>query len=113
VERLQGLGAFVLTASMSAQHGHLLMKLPQDKPREWVGLAKKHAWFVARDAGWEGLLWGVRSQALPIKDRAHQLNVHRYILKHKEQGAWVWRWQPATELSPGSAVPGLSAEGND
>ena len=48
-----------------------------------------------------------------FKDREHQLNVFHYILRHAEEGAWVWDFrtanpQPPTE-SPGTAVPGLSA----
>jgi hypothetical protein len=93
VERLQGMGGFVLSAACARQHGHLLAKLPGGTTREWTGLAKRHAWFVARDKGWTGKMWGIRSKGLPIRDRAHQLNVHRYILNHAKEGAWVWEWK--------------------
>ena len=93
VERLQGLGGFVLSAACARQHGHILAKLPGGSAREWTGLAKRHAWFVARDKGWVGKMWGIRSKALPIRDRTHQLNVHRYILNHAKEGAWVWGWK--------------------
>lgn len=113
VERFQGLGGFVLCAAMSGRHGHLLVKLPGAVGREWAGQAKRHAWFVARDAGWTGKLWGIRSRALPVKDRPHQVNAYHYILAHEEEGAWVWKWtKPSPGVappSPGAAPPGESA----
>ena len=93
VARLQELGAFVLCAAVSRQHAHLLAKLRRRKARNWSGLAKKHAWFEARDQGWVGKLWGKRGKQLPIRDRQHQLNVYRYILNHAREGAWVWSWK--------------------
>jgi len=89
-ERLQGLGAVMFCISMSGQHAHGLAKMPRPLVREWGGLAKKHAWFVARDHGWKEKLWGKRSQAIRVKTREHQLNVYRYIMDHAEEGAWVW-----------------------
>jgi hypothetical protein len=96
VARLQNLGAFVLCASVSRQHVHILAKVPRTLARQWSGLAKKHAWFVARDAGWIGKMWGKRGKQLPVRDRAHQLNVHRYILAHSREGAWIWVWKRKT-----------------
>jgi hypothetical protein len=88
------LGAFVLCASVSRQHVHLLAKLPRNQARPWSGLAKKHARFVARDHGWMGKMWGKRGKQMPVRDRQHQLNVYRYILSHaKQEGAWVWCWK--------------------
>jgi hypothetical protein len=101
VERLQGLGGFVLCAALSRQHGHLLVKCPRGMARAWTGLAKKHAWFIARDAGWRSKLWGIRSRAIEIRERRHQLNVYRYILGHAPQGAWLWKWHPASGALPG------------
>jgi hypothetical protein len=100
VERMQMLGGFVLCASQSGQHGHLLLKCPRGVARGWIGLAKRHAWFVARDAGWQSKLWGIRSRAIEVRDRRHQLNVYRYILKHIREGAWVWAWQPPAGAGP-------------
>ena len=54
-ERLIGLGAEVIAISMSATHAHILAKVPDSKDiqRDWMGLAKKHAWFLARDKGYK------------------------------------------------------------
>jgi hypothetical protein len=90
VERLQGLGALVLCASVSGQHIHTLTKIPFRQGRLWHGLAKRHVWFTLRDRSWQGKVWGKRGKVVLINDRQHQLNAYRYILRHVEQGAWVW-----------------------
>jgi hypothetical protein len=93
VERFQKLGAFVLCASVSRQHAHLLVKTPRKLARPWSGLAKKHAWFVAREKGWKEMMWGKRGKQLPVRNRAHQLNVYQYILAHEKEGARIWLWK--------------------
>ena len=80
-------------AAVSRQHAHVLARLPRKFARPWSALAKKHAWFVARDHGWVGKMWGKRGKQDPVRDRRHQLNVYRYILEPKKQGAWVWCWK--------------------
>lgn len=89
-ERLQGFGTLLLCESVSGQHIHILAKMPYGCVRWWLGKAKRHVWFVLRDRGWVGKLWGKRGKYLPVKDRPHQLNVYYYILRHAAQGAWVW-----------------------
>jgi NAD(P)-dependent dehydrogenase (short-subunit alcohol dehydrogenase family) len=90
-ERLTNLGATVICVAVAGRHAHLLAKIPSEFTRHWTGLAKRHACYVLRDTGWSGKsLWGKRGKWLPIRDRAHQLNVYRYILRHRGQGAWTW-----------------------
>jgi hypothetical protein len=86
-DRLQQLGSDVLGIAVAAKHVHAQAKLPFNVGREWLGLALKHAWFVARDQGWIGKLWANRSRAIPIKDRQHQENVYHSILNHVQEGA--------------------------
>jgi hypothetical protein len=90
VERLQSLGGFVLTASVSKTHIHMLVKVPSHEARNWTGLAKKHAWFEMRDAGWKDKLWAKRGKIQPIHNRKHQNYCFAYILRHIHEGAWVW-----------------------
>ncbi len=104
-ERLQGLGALVVCLSVSGQHLHVLVKMPFGQSRRWMGLAKRHVWFVLRDRGWIGKLWGKRGKTVVIKDRAHQLNVYRYILRHAAQGAWVWTMVSKHQPPPPSPRP--------
>jgi hypothetical protein len=90
IERLQQLGGFVLTAAVTGTHVHILAKMPCIQARNWVGLAKKHAWFEMRDAGWNKKLWAKRGKINRIRDRNHHRNCFAYIVKHLHQGAWVW-----------------------
>ena len=90
-DKLEKLGAVVACLSISAKHGHLLVKLPPSQTRLWVGHAKRHAWFELRETGWSRKLWAERPKFIPIRDRAHQLNVYRYILRHAHEGAYVWK----------------------
>lgn len=91
-DKLEALGAFVLVVSVGGQHAHVLAKLPQATARDWVGRAKKHVWFELRDRGRVGHVWGKRSKELPVKDRPHHVNTYNYILRHRDEGAWVWSW---------------------
>ncbi len=97
-QRLEQLGAFVLCVSVSGQHAHILAKMPSGTARVWSGLAKAHAWHVARSQGWLEKLWARRGKAKPICSRQHQLNVYHYILAHAQDGAWVWKWRREQEL---------------
>src|SRR5262245_40423459 len=96
-DRLIELEAEVIAVSMSAMHAHVQAKLPPKVPRKWMGFAKAHAWFVARDHGWVGQLWAKRSRATPINDRRHQENTFHYIVGHKQEGAWVWTFRDPVE----------------
>ena len=61
-----------------------------DPARTLAGTAKLTAWFALRDRGWKQKLWAQRSKAVPINDEDHRAAAHRYILRHREVGAWVW-----------------------
>jgi acetylornithine deacetylase len=107
-ERLVELGAEVIALGVSAAHAHIQARMLASCPRKWTGLAKKHAWHVAIERGWQGALWAKRSKATPIKDRAHQENTFDYIIRHRGQGAWVWTYRdPCPEKSPPVATGGL------
>lgn len=92
-ERLTGLIAEIISIAVSGQHVHFQARMPKPMPRKWTGLAKKHAWHEAVERGWTGELWAKRSKATPINDRKHQENVFHYVLRHKEEGAWVWSFR--------------------
>jgi REP element-mobilizing transposase RayT len=109
---LHDLGSVVVAISVDAQHVHLLAKLPTLQAKLWIGKAKKHAWFQLRDGGWKGKLWSEGSQAEVVRNRTHQLNVYRYIVRHAAHGAWVWKWgDPVAPPSP-PAAPGGNGGGN-
>jgi REP element-mobilizing transposase RayT len=97
-EKLGSVEIQVLIVSVDARHLHLLGRFHDHAPRAWVGKAKKHSSHLLRQGGLrteEGGLWARRTRADPIRDRAHQLNVFGYILRHREKGAAVWRFDRA------------------
>jgi hypothetical protein len=89
-DRLQQESGRVLAIACGGQHLHVQVQLPDGDARIPVGLAKRHATFVAHANGFVGKLWGLRPKIVRIDSRAHQQNVYRYILCHEEEGAWVW-----------------------
>ncbi len=67
-----------------------------DPPRHYVGIAKMRATRALGKARLAppGTVWAKRCKVTPIRDRAHQLNVARYIAKHANRGGVVWAvWQ--------------------
>jgi hypothetical protein len=97
VARLQKLNALVACIAVARQHAHILAKLAPREARSIVGAAKKHAWFTLREQGRARRLWGGLSKCTPIKDRSHQLNAYRYIMRHVREGAVIWRIKKAGE----------------
>ena len=91
VAKLRQYTAHVLALSVSSNHVHILAKMRMNEiPRLWVGYAKREAIFRLKAIGWKGKLWGKRSGISAIKDREHQLSTFHYILRHQNEGAWIW-----------------------
>lgn len=92
VERLQLENIEVSSASLNSSHLHVLARFNDRNPRHWIGRAKCHASMVCKEI--DGLphdgLWAKRSKAEPIKDRQHQVRTFYYILKHRNEGAYVY-----------------------
>ena len=100
----------VLAVSVSATHMHTLARFPKptfskrglpdtptsainDPVRHLIGVAKKESSKALTRAGLAapGGVWARKGKIVPIRNRAHQVNVYKYILEHarKEQAA-VW-----------------------
>jgi REP element-mobilizing transposase RayT len=79
--------------SVDDHHYHLLARFPDDDVRKWVGIAKSRSSRAISESGMAppGGVWALRNKVTPINDRAHQIAVARYILKHGAKGAAVWR----------------------
>ncbi len=84
----------LLIAAVDRVHLHLLALFSDLNPRHWVGIAKKESSAYMKQEGLApiGGLWATRCKPQPIKDRAHQLNTFRYLLKHRLKGAEIWRF---------------------
>jgi hypothetical protein len=99
VSRLQSFNLDVVVAALDDHHLHILARFPHRNPRHYLGIAKKHTSHVLRDLQngiSDGGIWSKRSKCIPIRDRAHQLNVARYIYAHKNRGAAIWRIRTET-----------------
>ncbi len=92
LDKLSRSGALVICIAVAGQHVHFLAKMPSSKVRKLSGAAKKHVTFELRNHGWKGKVWGLRGKVIPIHDRRNQLNVFSYILRHRDEGAWIWQW---------------------
>ncbi len=73
-------------------------------PRHLFGRAKMHASRELGDAGLKSsrALWGRRSHVKPVSGRAHQLNVYRYIVRHRvRERAALWTFCDGLLPPPG------------
>ena len=87
-------GHRVLAIAVDAHHVHLLVELPMDRKevKQIVGSWKQKASHVVRET-LPGSIWSKSCDPIRIKDRAHHERVYRYILGHRDQGAWVWSFR--------------------
>lgn len=92
IEKLLEKEIEVIVACLDDHHLHVLARFPDRGPRHWVGMAKKNAAFAVRavEEGRAGGIWSKKSKCEPVRDRAHQVNVVRYIVAHGRRGAAVW-----------------------
>jgi REP element-mobilizing transposase RayT len=97
VKRLRKEGCTVLAISVSAEHVHALVELPNDRGmiRKVIGRCKQYATRCLPPAP-HGDLWADGGEFKPITERDHQLNVYEYILTR--QGHWAWTWSFRDEL---------------
>lgn len=92
-EKLLERSVRVLALSVGREHYHILAQFPDSRVRHWVGLAKKHASHILRELGLQGQVWARKCRALPIRNRSHQINTFKYIVAHREHGAFVWTFK--------------------
>ena len=90
--RLWQEGSDVIVGCFDDHHLHVLHRARDHNPRHLIGIAKKHTSHLLRQLGLRvapGGIWAKRSKAIPIKNRAHPLNVSGYIFDHEERGAAI------------------------
>ena len=109
-DRLSGLGGMIAIIAVAGRHAHLLVKVPADMTRSWVGLCKKHVTFSLKELGVTGKVWAKGAKLVPVKDRAHQLNVYRYIERHEQEGAVVLRYRDQIGPTSGEQHDAANAE---
>ena len=87
-------GHEVLVIAVGGQHVHLLVQLPIDlqAAEDAIGIAKKTASQAIRKT-LPGRVWAKGCNPKPIRDEAHHRETFGYILRHREEGAWVWSFR--------------------
>ena len=114
-DRLRGLDVELIALAVGRSHAHAVCRFPNwanpayvaprmnagnaladgrdPVPRHLTGVALAHASHAGRAAGWKrpGPLWGRRAKFLPVRDRGHQLNAVKYVVRHERtEGAALW-----------------------
>ncbi len=92
--KLDAMEARVLVVAVNGMHAHLLAELDADyeQAKCIVGRLKQRASHAVRDE-LPGQIWAGGSKPVLIRDRAHLTEAYNYILRHAEQGAWVWTFK--------------------
>lgn len=83
-----------LIISVGGMHVHLLAELPSDRKeaKRLIGIGKKSA-SQALSQQLPGRIWARDCGLKPILDEIHHRNTFQYILRHKEEGAYVWTFR--------------------
>ena len=87
-------GFEVIAICVGSNHVHVLAELPNSRNivKETVGLWKQSASHRVR-AHIPGKVWASGCDPILIKYKSHHRRVFGYILKHREEGAWVWSFR--------------------
>ncbi|MGH7243791.1 MAG: hypothetical protein ACREJD_10275 [Phycisphaerales bacterium] len=92
----------VVAIAIDRVHYHVLARFRDHNPRKWMGIAKSRSSRALSESGHypPGGIWAIRNRPWPIKDRAHQLATARYILRHEDSGAAIWRLPSKSKQTP-------------
>jgi hypothetical protein len=84
----------VAVLAVAETNFHALIRYPGDDCRLMLGRAKAHVmfryWERATASTVRRPIWGSGSLPKPIRNEAHGHKVFKYILDHKNEGAWTW-----------------------
>ena len=94
VHELNLLNHEVLAIAVSGQHCHVLAELPQTKSEthKAVGHAKRRSSRKVRNE-MPGAVWAAGGKFIVVDNEAYQRRVFEYILRHQQEGAWVWSFR--------------------
>ncbi|MCE5327636.1 MAG: hypothetical protein LLG01_14615 [Planctomycetaceae bacterium] len=94
IDTLIARGHRVLAISVSGQHSHLLVELPDDLTaiRRIIGDAKSRSSLAIRQQ-MPGRVWSARGTYLRIENRRHHVCTFDYILTQQSEGAWTWSFR--------------------
>lgn len=82
--------------ALSGRHLHIQFKCQHGQVISTLGELKRKIWFARAETGFANKLWSGGRKIIPVKTRGHHLATFRYILKHRDEGAWVWSFRDGT-----------------
>ncbi len=89
INKLRANGSRIGALTVSPTHCHALVEVGHGDAVKLFGKAKQLASHRLRSVH-PGKLWGASSHVVRMKDDAQIETVRRYILAHRDEGAWVW-----------------------
>jgi len=92
IEKLREKGCEVIAAAVAARHAHIQARAEDGTVKQVVGFAKQAASHRLRN-DWPGKIWAAGCRTSPIRDRAHQEKLFRYIVGHRDEAAFVWTFR--------------------
>ena len=94
LQSLQKAQVRVLALAVAGCHLHTLVELPTDpqQARRIIGRCKEQVTRkLQRPDG--GKFWASGGKFQPIRDEKHHRATYDYILRHRDEGAWVWTYR--------------------
>ncbi len=84
----------VLAISVGSNHAHILVELPDNRSVVVAicGTWKQAASHKVREE-LPGNIWAEGGDPIPIRDEAHHRRVYDYILRHRDEHAWIWSFK--------------------
>ena len=89
IEKLRSTGSRIGALAVSPTHCHALIEVGHGDAVKLFGRAKQLASLRLRGAH-PDKLWGASSHVVRMQDDAQIETARRYILAHRDEGAWVW-----------------------
>ena len=94
---LRRLDTRVLALAVSGMHAHVVIECLDDRAaaKRVAGKLKQASSHAVRKT-MPGRIWADGGSFIRVHDRAHQIELRRYLLDHARQGAWTWSYENAT-----------------
>jgi REP element-mobilizing transposase RayT len=92
-------GHQALVLAVGGMHVHMLVELPDvlQDAKDSIGFVKVSASMRLKTT-LPGKIWARGGGFKPIRDEEHHRNTYGYILKHRDDRAWVWTFRDAEDV---------------
>jgi hypothetical protein len=83
----------VVSLAIGGKHLHLQLKCDPRRVIAILGDVKRKLWYERNCLGNPARLWGRGRKIIPIENKPHQVATLKYVLDHRDEGAWVWSYR--------------------